>query len=276
MGARTERQALNLVLAGGGGALFVLAAVALNPGGMFSDRSAKPLASGVAAFAPVLPPSNDAMRAPPPTTSVPSMRQRIREAIDAAPVSSAAQLDGYLDGLVEQARKKGMVTALEVEPGLEMIARYADDEEKQAVFSRRMQALQAQLSKTKPEPAPDEQTASNRIAALAQAIATAEGEAKQALIRQYLELANHLPEERMGEALAKLNSLAGQPQAPADLAAAEALWAGIESAEDNDMRQTLIREYSEFIQGLPPEEEEKHVARLNQRFGRRDTVKQAE
>jgi hypothetical protein len=262
-----KSQALKLALAGGGGALLVLGLVALNPGGVFRGQAPAPAVS-VSVEAAL--PAPEASVAPAPSASVPNMRAKIREAIEASPVSSAAQLDRYLDGLVEQARKKGAVTALEVEPGLAMIMKFSEDPEKHAAFSRRMVDLQSELSGRKPEPPPDPKTLADKIVTLTDSIKKTEGEQKQVLIKEYLAAAQQLPEDQMNDAMAKLNAIAGQHTPPPDSAAADALWSGIESAKDEETRQDLIREYLNYIHGLPPEEEQERLAKLNKQYGRRE------
>jgi hypothetical protein len=81
----------------------------------------------------------------------PDLRVLIREAVRNAPVKTAADLDAYLATLEEQARRRGRVTALDVEPGLELCL-IQGEPDKAKRFSDRMLDLQRELAGTKAEP----------------------------------------------------------------------------------------------------------------------------
>jgi hypothetical protein len=145
------------------------------------------------------------------------MRVQVAEAVEqAAKHVGPASLEDYLATLEARARTQGRVSALEVEPGLEMIQRHDQTGEKLLQFARRMQALQRELASDdeKAEPsAPPEQ----RLDMLSARIAQAESEAaRQAAVRAYLETVGELPPGSEGAALAELNRLTNAHGAATD------------------------------------------------------------
>ena len=192
-------------------------------------------------------------------------RREIDDAILHAPVHDAVELDAYLDNLEAQARARGHVTALDIEPGLAMIQQHSEDPQRVAAFSERMLKLQEELSgRARPEP-PRAATAHQQLRALSSRIQHSDGEEKQEAIRQYLKAAEALPDQQEAEALASLNTMVqAVPQAP-DSSALAALLTGIQQAPDQVKRQELIREYLEYSEGLPEEEHQRAMADL-QRF----------
>jgi hypothetical protein len=211
------------------------------------------------------------------------MRQLIQQAIARAPVKDPAELEAYLARLEAQAREKGQVTALEIEPGMMMAMDYASPDRAQA-FSERMRALQRELEAQKvevaaPAPTPAPTAAPKDVAEPTPAIttadmrgglariATASGSERHALIRQYVQAAERLPEEEEVARLADLNRVAAPPRAPADVSLIETLRARVSAASEGPERQALIREYRDRISELPDEEEARRLQELNRTIG---------
>src|SRR5690349_10877425 len=80
-------------------------------------------------------------------------RSTVRWAIAHAPVKTAATLAPYLATLERQARERGKVTALDIEPGIAASLEHADADAAMR-FSDRMLALQRELAGEKPEALP--------------------------------------------------------------------------------------------------------------------------
>jgi hypothetical protein len=207
--------------------------------------------------------------APVTSSALSDMRELISKAIAEAPVRQRAELFAYLDGLEAQARRQGRVTALEVEPGVEMILRHGDLDEANR-FSQRMQKVQAELGGVSPTVEPS--VAERRLQELLADIERTRGERQQALIREYQEKTRDLPPDAQVGADLALSRAAAPHQGPPEAAALDALWKGIESAPSEDERQLLIREYVGLVQGLPAEEELRRLAELQNRFGARAAV----
>jgi hypothetical protein len=197
------------------------------------------------------------------------MRDLIQQAIERAAVKDTAELEALLARLEAQAREKGKVTALEIEPGMAIAMDHATPERAQA-FAERMRALQRELeaqaappasanSGTEPTPAI---TKADMQGGLAR-IATASGSERPGLIRQYVRAAEGLSEEDELARLADLNRVAGPPRPPADVSTIETLWARVSAASDGPEREALIREYRGVISELPEEEEARRVQELN-------------
>jgi hypothetical protein len=199
------------------------------------------------------------------------MRDLIQQAIERAAVKDTAELEAHLARLEAQAREKGKVTALEIEPGMAIAMDHATPERAQA-FAERMLALQREMQthtapaasasasgSTEPTPAI---TTADMQGGLAR-IATASGGERQALIRQYVRAAEGLSEEDELARLADLNRVAGPPRPPADVSTIETLWARVSAASDGPEREALIREYRGVISELPEEEEARRVQELN-------------
>jgi hypothetical protein len=196
-----------------------------------------------------------------------NLRALIVRAIAEAPVRNRTDLPSYLDGLEARAREQGRVTALEIEPGLEMVTRHGGGPEEIAAFSQRMKKLQAELggSSTRPESA----AASVRARALLSELEQARGDRQQALIREYRAIVEHLPAEEQAEAGAALGNVAGVRREEPDRAMLDTLFRGIETAATQSERQSLIHDYLELVQGLPEEEERHRLELLRARFGSR-------
>lgn len=206
----------------------------------------------------------------PPAAATPSaarvdMRAMVREAIENARVASAAELDPFLAKLEAQARQRGEVLAVDIEPGLAKCLDFGEPE-KGTRFAERMKALQHELSGTKPESPPTADR--SRLDALFLDIRKSEGEKRQDLIREYLRAIQTLPDEEQMERHAKLNEVAGRRDERADPATLDALFQGIDRASDEEERQALIREYLTLVNGLPEDQVQARLAELNRRFGR--------
>jgi hypothetical protein len=82
-------------------------------------------------------------------------RAAILDAIARAPVKGPEDVDRYLDTLFEQARRRGRVTALDIEPGIAVALNHSSDSNKVEAFTSRMLDLQRQLAgKPIEEPTP--------------------------------------------------------------------------------------------------------------------------
>ena len=164
--------------------------------------------------------------APPPQAPAhhPNMREQMERAIANLPEITKEEVPAYLDALADQARRRGTVTALEIGPGKALIERHGLGIDAQVAFTSRMEALQQELSARAPEPSAPEATAppsspdevQRQLDALLGELRSREGTTKQALIRRYLELANHLDAEAHLEATRALDEAVTQRPPPAD------------------------------------------------------------
>jgi hypothetical protein len=146
---------------------------------------------------------------PPPPSP---MRMRIREAVERAVVRDDTELSQYLDSLEARARAQGKVTALEIEPGFEMIRRQSPDPDLIGRFSDRMLKVQAELNGTPPSMTPDPQAIHRELEAVLPAIGGAPDQAeRQALIRKYLALAQQLDPDEQIRTIEAINATA-QPR----------------------------------------------------------------
>jgi len=102
-------------------------------------------------------------RVAPPVIAAPrDMRSRIQAQIDreVTPLDGEVEIVAYLDELEHRARRRGQVTALEVEPGVEAIHRLAGDvpaeriDALRAAFSTRMATLSRDLERRPEQGAP--------------------------------------------------------------------------------------------------------------------------
>jgi len=196
-----------------------------------------------------------------------SMRTAVRSAINEAPVHAAPDLASYLDSLEARARAQRQVTALEVEPGIEMIRRYSfEPEEEIEHFTERMQALQHEFAP--PEvvrPALEVRVELDRLRA---DIDHPKDESdKQASIARYMAVTRQLDEASRDEALRRLNEHAAAPATATDPQSERVLWSAIEHARDPADRQVLIASYLDLVHTLPEEQGQARLAELSARFG---------
>lgn len=250
-----------LVLAGAGAVVGVSAFFAFE---LARSLRGKASANAEASASPLL-----AQSAPPvaPSAARVDMRALIREAIEKAHVTSAAELDPFLSGLEARARRRGEVLAVDVEPGIAKCLDFGEPEKANA-FGQRMKALEHELSGKKPEPQARPVVDRPRLDALFLGIRKSEGEERQKLIREYLRAIDTLPEEEQVERHVKLNEVAGRREERADPATLDALYQGIERASDEDERQALIREYLRLVDALPEEQALARTETLRRRFGK--------
>jgi hypothetical protein len=199
------------------------------------------------------------------------MRAAIRDAIDKARAVSAPELDAFLAGLEAQARRRGAVTAVDIEPGLAKCFELGQHE-KAAQFGERMSALQRELGGKPPEPPAPPVAESPRLDALFLDIQKSEGEKRQKLVREYVRAIETLPEVEQVERVRKLNEVAGRKDERSDPATLDALYQGIERATDPEERQALIREYVALVDALPEEQGRARLEVLNRRFGKPSSV----
>ena len=199
------------------------------------------------------------------------MRVAIRDAIDRAPVHAAPDLAHYLDSLEARARAQRAVTALEVEPGIDMIRRHSfEPDEEIDRFTERMQALQREFA-APPERARSTPELDSELDRLVIDIGHPTDERdKQASIARYLEVAQKLDEAARDRALQRLNEIAAVARPTADPQTVKVLWSAIENARDPSERQTLIASYLELVRTLPDEQSEARLAELSARFGARE------
>jgi hypothetical protein len=206
---------------------------------------------------------------PPPSPT----RVSIRKEIEQARATNCSDIDAYLDSLEDRARNNGKVTALEVEPGIALIHKKCVDPDRVGQFSARMLRLQHEL-RGDPEPLPslDRLAVRKRLDELLEQIRYPQGEAKkQALIRQYLDLTQHLGLEDRLQVETDLNAVAAPKSPQPDPLAADALWDAIEREPNEENRQVLIREYLNVIHRLPEDEWQVRTVKLNRRYGNADT-----
>ena len=128
----------------------------------------------------------------PAGSAIPDVRPLIREATAVASRTVTREgLDRYLDSLEAQARRNGKVTALEVEPGLEMIERLSDDEGASGRWIQRVNSLSRELRREPAEPSLE--AARQRVDGLAGALERElDEEKRQAIVRDYLQVAGSL------------------------------------------------------------------------------------
>src|SRR6266545_1267283 len=133
--------------------------------------------------------------------------------------------------------------AFKQKPAYEMIMRHAQDPQKVAQFSARMLRLQHELEGTNAAAQANSAETRKRLDSLGSDIPHArDDQHKQALIREYLDVALKLPADEQPDYMQKLNRIAGAHQ-KSDPALADVLWDAIESEKDERKKQDLIREY---------------------------------
>lgn len=171
-------------------------------------RRAPPPADATAIADEIAPRPRSRPSPPPPSP----MRARIREEVERTVVRDDSELSRYLDSLETRARAQGKVTALEIEPGIEMIRLHSPDPDLIGRFSDRMLKVQAELNGTPPPTTPDPQAIHRELEAILQAIRGAPDDAeRQGLIRKYLASAQQLDPDDQLATIEAINA-AAQPR----------------------------------------------------------------
>ena len=195
------------------------------------------------------------------------MRRKVLQIVEReAPSVTKANLQSYLDGLVNRARAQSQVSALEAEVGMEMIGRVGGDMEVRLDFANRMNALAKEL-RNEPSPPTPAQAASQLATLGGQIASETNSEKRQALIEAYLEKSRYLEPEQQIEATMQLHKLAQafQPESTANLNIADQ-WSAVERAQGSE-KQAAIRQLVESIHQLPLEQQIEHMQRLNKVAG---------
>jgi hypothetical protein len=151
-----------------------------------------------------------AITSPRPTSigpaTLPPLPENVQRAIDEElpQLHSERDLERYLGELEARARQKRQVTALEVEPGMRAIQRYAPPEktlETRATFSQRMAALSKEYS-GQPDPSPE------NLPELANRIENAsDNDMRRNLLRRYLQEAHRKPFDERLAAMERLSRI---------------------------------------------------------------------
>ena len=192
-----------------------------------------------------------------------SVRARVAAAL--AEQRRGYELDLYLQELERAARAQGLVSALEVAPGLAAIeAAYPGDGERGPAFARRMEALARELGQSTqcPDDPPPDVTALSLLQVIRQ---TPPGPGRDKLVRQALSAISRLPEaeqESAGKALDSATAERGlappsPPRSPDDVLAA------LGSTRDTDRRRALVEEFMNVASTLPLEEQERRFKELD-------------
>lgn len=126
------------------------------------------------------------------------------ELVKAQQSVSKENLDEYLEGLYLHAQEKGSATALEVEPGIDLIMSLTGDPERAVEFTRKMQTINALH-----QPALTPAEAEHRVAELFREIEVAEQGSDEfnALVEDYVVVAGSLMPEASVAAMMQLNKL---------------------------------------------------------------------
>lgn len=199
---------------------------------------------------------------PPLGSTKPDVRRQVRQIADNATQEvDRAGLERYLDGLLQQARALGKVTALQAEVGSEVIARLGGGPEMQFQFSERLNALARELDR---QPIAAPASASQELRALDligdRIFEEADDAKRQVLVESYLEKTVSLPPEQQIMAMGELNSLVSVEPSPSP--GLDSLWSKVEHSEGAH-REAAIQAIMDVLNQLPPDELVKHTQRLN-------------
>jgi hypothetical protein len=162
-----------------------------------------------------------------------------------------ADLERYLDSLEQRARAQGQVTALELEPGRALAESVTGDQERANQFGRRMERVQRELSGA---PAAAVPSAASVEALAARINAETDNQRRQALIREYMDAAQALPDEEQPAAIQRINRIIAAMPPAAPPGNPDDLYRAIAEAEPRQ-RQAAIMRYLEAVEALPDEEE---------------------
>ena len=195
-----------------------------------------------------------------------AVRRQIAQIVDreVTPIEDEDALERYLDALAKRAEEKGMVTALEVQPGIEAIRRrYAGENpeemaEKVDAFSQEMALLSKSLRHEVDQLPP---------ADLDQLYDDIEQEAdkgeRERLIAKYIEQTQSMEPETQMKAISRLDEMVAARREPPQDVDFESLLGEINTAEDNGMRQKLIRRFLKKVHTLEPDIQAAWLDRLN-------------
>jgi hypothetical protein len=194
------------------------------------------------------------------------LRPRVAQAIGEAVQKVGAMRDeaavrALLSELEQRARRQGVVTAMEIEPGLAAIETLEDAvgidgvQLRQAEFAARMTAL----TRAQAKPAPAAQVPA--VESIAREIErTPSAEARAQLVAQYVRAADLLPEDQREQAMGRLNQLAGKREA----ATPETILARLDATRAEGDRAVLVAELEGLIADRS-EEEQRHYLEEAQR-----------
>lgn len=194
--------------------------------------------------------------------------ETVREEVER--LNDTPALDAYLDELETRARTKGLVSALEVEPGMMAIEKLLLPKgpevvaNAQADYARRMTRLSRSL-RGLPE---QEQPPEVDFDALYQRIAESSGSERQKHIGSYLEGLDFLEPEEREVRLAELDTLV---VADKETRAEGDLWEHLQAVRDAtsaDERRQAVRHYLDAADNLDPERTAQALADLDRLVSR--------
>ena len=195
------------------------------------------------------------------------MEIAIAEVVESDRASSAsAVLESYLDELVQRARQRGTVGALDVEPGMRAIDERMMDlgarraEQLREAFSRRMLGLAAQL-----DPEAFDEAAPMDFDSLLIALAnSAAGPKRQAALARCLRAVDGLDPDAQPDALERIQAVVSQEQSGESPSPPD--WSGLEDAvlrAEGDARGRAIQAYIAAAGTLEPSAHDEKMARLD-------------
>lgn len=190
-----------------------------------------------------------------------NIRARVAEAL--AEGRRGHEVGAYLDELEATARRQGRVTALEILPGLAVIERaFPDDMERSVAFTRRMERVARELGTSDDGARPTTAIAPEIL--VTTMANTAQGPARDQLVRKALSAIDRLPVEEQPAAFAAVSraTAPGAPAAPP--VSLDGLLEQVRSAAGGEARRSLVRSFVEIASNLPPEEQERRFRQLEE------------